>query len=978
MSDHEIPPVDNTPPFRYGARLAVEIEKKWQERWEAEGTFYAPNPSGNLGVGKGTPGDVATRPKAFVMDMFPYPSGAGLHVGHPVGYIATDTYARFKRMTGHNVLHTMGYDAFGLPAEQHAVQTGQHPRDNTEANIKIMARQLRRLGLGHDSRRAIRTIDEPFYQWTQWIFLQVYNAWFDTDAKRARPINELIAEFESGARQPASGGSWTMLSKRKQAELIDSHRLVVASDTPVNWCPGLGTVLANEEVTADGRSDRGNFPVFPRRMRQWMMRITQYADRLIDDLDLVDWPESVRLMQRNWIGRSAGARVRFASEAGPIEVFTTRPDTLFGATFMVLAPEHELVDALVPTAWPSGTDVRWTAGAPTPAQAVAGYRAAAAAKTDDERTAEDTTGRTKSGVFTGAYAVNPTTGEPVPVFIADYVLMGYGTGAIMAVPSGDQRDFEFARAHGLAIIATQEPPAEWFAERSIEPTLDCRVWPEAYIGEAAHVNSANSTVDLDGMDKAAAIERINEWLETHGHGHGTVNYKLRDWLFARQRYWGEPFPIVYPLDGELAGLPTALPVEMLPVVLPPTDQFAPRTFDPNDAASNPEAPLDRLTDWMTVELDLGDGMRAYRRDNNVMPQWAGSCWYYLGYINPSGEGGRLAPADDEQYWMAAPAGRPAETGGVDLYIGGVEHAVLHLLYSRFWHKVLFDLGHVSTPEPFHKLVNQGYIQAPAYTDERGQYVEATKVVEAEDGTYTYEGRPAFREFGKIGKGLKNMVTPDEMYDSFGADTFRLYEMSMGPLEMSKPWDTRAVPGAHRLLQRIWRLAVDEDTGASRVQDVELDDETNRVLHRTIAAVRASLENLRINTPIARITELTNHLTAQFPNGGPRGAMEPLSLMLAPYAPHVAEELWASLGHTTSLAWADFPEPKDRWLVDDEVEIPVQVNGKVRARVMVPAAADAEQTEAAARADARVAELLVDATLRKVVVVGAKLVNFVVA
>ncbi len=963
-STDDKPPTD-LPPHRYNAALAGKIEAVWQDRWELEGTFHTPNPTGPLSDGFDK---VEAVPKLFVMDMFPYPSGAGLHVGHPLGYIATDVFARFKRMTGHNVLHTMGYDAYGLPAEQHAVSTGQHPRVNTEANIEIMARQLRRLGLGHDQRRAVRTTDRDFLEFTQRIFLRIFNAWFDPSATNplgglgaARPIEALTESFASGARPTPDGRAWSSMSVADQRTLIDSNRLVYSADVPVNWCPGLGTIVANEEVTPDGRSDRGNFPVFKRNMRQWLMRITAYSERLIDDLDLLDWPEPVKLMQRNWIGRSFGARVRFPSDAGDIEVFTTRPDTLFGATFMVLAPEHPLVGALTVPSWPDGVDERWTGGAPSPASAVAAYQRLSASRTDVDRQVEV---REKTGVFTGSFATNPVNGRTIPVFIADYVMMGYGTGAIMAVPSGDQRDFEYARQFGLPIEATVQPPDAWFADAGIEPSLDCGSWSAAYAGDGPAVRSSNDTVSLDGLGKADAIAAITAWLELSGFGVATVQTKLRDWLFSRQRYWGEPFPIVYDEIG-----PIALPEGMLPVDLPETDQFAPRSFDPDDAQSEPERPLDRLTKWKNAALDLGsgDGTRTYLRETNVMPQWAGSCSYYLRYIDPTLVEA-ITVSENERYWMG--------DRGVDLYVGGVEHAVLHLLYSRFWHKVLFDLGVVGTPEPFARLFNQGYIQAYAYTDQRGSYVEASEVVER-DGAFFYDGAQVNREFGKIGKGLKNMVSPDDMYEAFGADTLRLHEMSMGPLEQSKPWETRAVSGAHRLLQRVWRVVIDEGDGSIRVTDGVASEDDLRALHRTIAGVRGAMDELRFNTPIARITELTNHLTATYPSGPPRSLAEPLVLLLAPFAPHMAEELWSRLGHPQSLVHQAFPEADPGYLLSETVEVPVQVNGKVRSRIVVPTDTDAAGLEAAARADEKVAAMLSGLTVRKVVAVPGRLVNFVV-
>jgi leucyl-tRNA synthetase len=957
---------------RYSATLASEIEARWQDRWDAEGTFHTPNPVGPLSEGFD---DVADSKKLFVMDMFPYPSGAGLHVGHPLGYIATDVLARFKRMTGHNVLHTMGYDAYGLPAEQHAADTGQHPRINTENNIQIMARQLRRLGLGHDQRRAARTTDLDFLEFTQRIFLRIFNSWFDPEATNplggagaARPIEELVAKFEAGTRPTPDGRAWSTLSEAEHRSAIDEQRLVYTADVPVNWCPGLGTILANEEVTSEGRSDRGNLPVFKRNMRQWLMRITAYSERLDHDLDMVNWPESVRQIQRNWIGRRFGARVSFehvpiegnVENCPPIEVFTTRPDTLFGATFMVLAPEHPFVSALLPPLWPTETKASWTGGASTPAEATAQYQLAAANKSDVDRQVEV---KLKTGVFTGSFATNPVNGRQVPIFIADYVLMGYGTGAIMAVPSGDQRDFEFARQFGLPIEPTIQPPSAWFSECGIEPTLDCYQWPSAYIGDGPVVRSKNDSISLDGLSKDDAIAAINVWLDSKGHGHATLQTKLRDWLFSRQRYWGEPFPIVYDEHG-----PVAVPDAMLPVHLPDTDQFAPRSFDQNDALSDPERPLDRLTEWKNTELDLGDGRgkRAYVRETNVMPQWAGSCTYYLRYIDPT-LNGSITDVDNERYWMGE--------HGVDLYIGGVEHAVLHLLYSRFWHKVLFDLGIVHSPEPFARLFNQGYIQAPAFVDERKIYVEASEVVELE-GEFFHNGEKVTRQFGKMGKSLKNAVSPDEMYDTYGADTLRLYEMSMGPLEQSKPWDTRAVSGAHRLLQRVWRVVVNERTGNTRITDAEPTPDDLVALHKVIDAVRISMDDLRLNSSIARITELTNHITAIYPEQAPRSLAEPLVLLIAPFAPHMAEELWSLLGHPHSLVRQQFPQADGRYLTSDTVDIPIQVNGKLRSIITMPTGADAATLEAAARADEKVRSQINNKTIHKVVILPGRLVNFV--
>jgi leucyl-tRNA synthetase len=937
----------DVPPHRYTAALAAAIEARWQDRWDAERTFEAPNPAGPLAE----PEKVAGRDKLYVLDMFPYPSGAGLHVGHPLGYIATDVFGRYHRMCGENVLHALGYDAFGLPAEQYAVQTGQHPRITTEDNIVTMRRQLRRLGLAHDRRRSIETIDPAYYRWTQWIFLQIYNSWYDTAADRARPIAELVAEYEAGRRHTADGRRWDELTDAEQRKVIDGQRLAYLSDAPVNWCPGLGTVLANEEVTAEGRSERGNFPVFKRNLQQWMMRITAYADRLVDDLDRLDWPEKVKLMQRNWIGRSSGADLKFGTDAGDIEMFTTRPDTVFGATFVVLAPEHPMVDRLIADTWPDGTDSRWTGGAATPAEAVDAYRRQAANKSEVERQTE---GRDKTGVFAGSHAINPATGSRVPIFVADYVLMGYGTGAIMGVPGQDERDWEFATKFGLPKIRTVQPPEGWTGE--------------AYLGEGPAINSANDEVSLNGLAVEDAKKVIIDWLEDEGLGRGTVTYKLRDWLFSRQRYWGEPFPIVY----DEAGNPIALPESMLPVELPDVTDYSPQTYDPNDASSNPVAPLAKAQDWVTVELDLGDGARRYRRDTNTMPNWAGSCWYELRYLDPTNTE-RFVDPEVERYWMGPRA--PGHPGGVDLYVGGVEHAVLHLLYARFWHKVLYDLGYICSEEPFYKLINQGYIQAYAFTDSRGVYVPAEEVTETPDG-YVWRGQPVTREYGKMGKSLKNAVTPDDMFAEYGADTLRIYEMSMGPLEASRPWETRAVVGSYRFLQRVWRNIIDEFTGEVRVVDDTPDEATLQVLHRTIDGVRTDVEAMRFNTAIAKLIELNNHLTKL--DDVPRTVAEPLVLMLAPFAPHAAEELWARLGHPNSLAYEPFPIADPKFLVEETVTCVIQVAGKVRDRLEVPVSVSEDELRERALASDAVRRTLDGRGVRTVIIRAPRLVNVVPA
>lgn len=967
------------PEHRYSAELAGSVEAKWQGLWEERGTFDADNPVGDLA------GPLADRPPFFVMDMFPYPSGKGLHVGHPLGYIATDTVARYHRMKGDNVLYTMGFDAFGLPAEQYAVQTGQHPRITTEQNIATMRRQLRSLGLSHDLRRSFATTDDAYVRWTQWIFLQIFNSWYDEDAPnaeggtgRARPIAELEEQFANGTRPTPDGRAWADLDAAAREGVLGEYRLAYISEAPVNWCPGLGTVLANEEVTSEGRSERGDFPVFHKKLRQWMMRITAYGDRLTKDLAKIDWPDKVRSMQSHWIGESHGATVVFrvpgvtqfteeepshAAEGGEarLEVFTTRPDTLFGATFMVVAPEHPLLGAehadaaglSVPPSWPEGTRDAWTGGFATPAEAVADYRAHAAARTEEERTAE---AGGKTGVFTGLYGTNPVNGTSVPIFVADYVLMGYGTGAIMAVPAHDDRDFAFARTFDLDIVTTITPEEGFDTEAA------------AWTGDGVLVNSHNEEIDLDGLDKAHAIAAMTEWLESRGLGHATTTYRLRDWLFSRQRYWGEPFPVVYDEDGVVH----ALPDDMLPVTLPEVDDFSPRTFAPDDADSQPEAPLGRAKEWLRPVLDLGEGLRTYHRDTNTMPNWAGSCWYEIRYVDPHND---LALADpvNEAYWMGPR--RDGATGGVDLYVGGVEHAVLHLLYSRFWQKVLFDLGFVSTSEPFHKLFNQGYIQAYAYRDDRGAYVPAEEVQGDEEHGFTWKGEHVTREYGKMGKSLKNIVTPDAMSKAYGADTLRVYEMSMGPLDLSRPWDTRAVVGSQRFLQRLWRNVLDEETGEVTVVDTPADQGTRRLLARTVDEVTTEFEHMRVNTAIARLIVLNNHLTGL--SAVPREVVEPLVLMVSPVAPHIAEELWQRLGHEESLSREPFPVVSDpSLLVDDTVTAIVQVNGKVRARLEVPADIDEGDLREQALATEPIQRLLQGREPLKVIVRAPRLVNVV--
>ena len=1035
----------DTLPYRYTPELANSIELKWQDRWERDNTFAAVSPEG-AGAAAGQP--------YFIMDMFPYPSGDGLHVGHPLGYIASDVTGRYRRMLGDNVLHAMGFDAFGLPAEQYAVQTGQHPRISTEANIANMKRQLRQLGLAHDANRSFATIDPEYVRWTQWIFLQIFDSWYDGEALwldtagrprtgKARPISELRALLAAGERpvpgyagDNADGQVWATLSAVEQNDVINNMRLAYVDESPVNWCPGLGTVLANEEVTADGRSERGNFPVFTKPIRQWKMRITEYAGRLVEDLDLIDWPDAVKQMQKNWIGRSTGAKVTFqvspvdssgaisvveaAQSAGQpsfysstpsiaspsesalsvdsaqsanetttqLEVFTTRPDTLYGATFMVVAPEHALTDH-VPTEWPAGTDPAWTGGYPNPQAAVAAYRAQALAKSAVERAAD--AGR-KSGVFTGRFAINPLTGGLIPIFTADYVLMGYGTGAIMAVPGGDQRDYEFAKQYHLPIVYTVEPEAGLPADLAA-----------AYVGDGMVINSppvvidlgesgssvvgatdttpsviAGSTrnlqgPDLNGLAVPEAKAKTITWLEENGIGTATTTFRLRDWLFSRQRYWGEPFPIVWDDNNQ----PVALPSSLLPVELPDVPDYAPRTFEPDDKDSMPEAPLGRSPEWVNITLDLGDGPKQYRRDTNTMPNWAGSCWYYLRYLDPiRGEADVIIEKPVENYWMGPHHNNTSgAAGGVDLYIGGVEHAVLHLLYARFWHKVLFDLGYVTSMEPFGRLFNQGYIQAAAYTDSRGVYVPASQVTGDEATGYLYHGEPVNREYGKMGKSLKNVVTPDEMARDYGIDTFRTFEMVGGPLDISRPWETRDVVGSQRFLQRLWRNVINEGTGEVTVTDEPADLATKRLTHNTINDVTIELANMRPNTAIAKLIVLNNHLTGL--NPVPREAIEPLVLMLAPIAPHISEELWERLGHNQSLARHPFPVADPQYLVAETVTCILQVNGKVRSRIEVsPNITDADLEQAALTDD--VFQRAIDGKpIRKTIIRAPKLVNVVV-
>ncbi|MCH8839566.1 MAG: leucine--tRNA ligase [Planctomycetes bacterium] len=885
------------------------IEKKWQAFWEEHQTFASPRmPAGE---------------KLYVLDMFPYPSGDGLHVGHPVGYIATDIFCRAARMQGKSVMHPMGFDAYGLPAEEHAIKTGEHPRIQTQANIDNFRRQMKMLAFSYDWSRELATTDVEYVRWTQWIFLQLFDTWFDHHLQKGRPISEL--SIPADVQQAGDDAV---------REYQDEHRLAYQSEAPVNWCPALGTVLANEEVI-DGKSERGSHPVVRMPLRQWMLRITAYASRLEEDLEGLDWPEGVKALQRNWIGRSTGAYVDFlliglgepqssgfkafpeASdqkkwfeeraksgfpdrpelEACTLRVYTTRPDTLFGATYLVIAPEHPLVHVL---------------RTPENEEAVDEYRLQAASKSDRDRLES---AKEKTGVFTGSYAINPVNNELIPIWVADYVLISYGTGAIMAVPAHDERDFEFAQQFGIPVRAVVDP-GETASDR--EAVL---AGQQVYVGTGTAVNSG----EFDGLSTAEFKQKITEWLTENGVGRQAVNYKLRDWLFSRQRFWGEPFPMLHELDA--AGKPTgrvrAVPEDQLPVDLPHLDDFKPH--------GRPEPPLDKAPEeWLYPVID---GVR-YKRETNTMPQWAGSCWYYLRFLDPQNDQALVDP-EIERAWMP-----------IDLYVGGAEHAVLHLLYARFWHKVLYDRGVVSTPEPFHKLVNQGMIL--------GENNE------------------------KMSKSRGNVINPDEVVREYGTDSLRLYEMFMGPLEQTKPWNMEGVNGVHNFLGRVWRMIVDDNAEEiclnAAVCDEGPSDEQNRVLHKTIKTVTGDIAKLSFNTAIARMMEFTNYFTKQ--ELRPRAALEPFLLLLSPFAPHLAEEIWQALGHTDSLAHEPWPAYDDAILVEAEVEIPVQIKGKLRSKIMAPADADQAALEKIARDDPRVTELLNGKKIVKTIVVPGRLVNFV--
>jgi leucyl-tRNA synthetase len=1050
------------------------IEPKWQKVWDEQRAFRAFNPGEVLphghpfskrhGLEGKTAGAQNLPGKYYILDMFPYPSGAGLHVGHPEGYTATDILARYKRAQGFNVLHPMGWDSFGLPAEQYAVKTGQHPRVTTEANITTFKRQIQALGFSYDWSREIATTDVEYFKWTQWIFLKLYNSWFNPETNKAEPISKLtypkelamadwakskVAQADEILDDPQKLDSETLKLWNARREYRDSKRLAYVSEQPVWWCEQLGTVLANEEVV-DGKSEVGGFPVVRKPMRQWMLRITAYAERLIADLDTIDWTDSLKEMQRNWIGRSEGAEVNFIGlkpikqgdnlvvvcqdgpvfidkksnyfeqgfpriekqwslstyeSIGKLKVFTTRPDTLFGATYIVLSPEHPMVDKLVPAKWPKGTPAQWKGLDPLtrkkPKSAIASYRKYISGKSDLERTELS---KEKTGVFIGAYAINPVNGEKIPIWIADYVLASYGTGAIMAVPAHDTRDFEFAEKFGLPVKQVVLPvfpknsdfalAEEFFHRRSEEykkspvkfilggwlsgngTILNGAITSVAFTDSGISVASANIEVSLNGLSTVEAKAKITAWLEEKGLGKKTVNFKLRDWLFSRQRYWGEPFPIIWKKDAAGNSYHEALSESSLPVLPPTLEDYKP--------TATGEPPLARAKDW----VNLPDGSV---RETNTMPQWAGSCWYYLRYLDAKNISAFVG-GDVENYWMGgtgcklqvesckldSSATQPEtsnlkpSTSGVDLYVGGTEHAVLHLLYARFWHKVLFDLGFVSTTEPFHKLVNQG-------------------IILGEDGQ-------------KMSKSRGNVVNPDDVLSEYGSDAFRLYEMFMGPLEMVKPWNTKGVEGVYRFLGRAWRLFVDEKsetayeqaealaTGAhgelldlillsGTITDVAATPAQLKTLHACIKKVTEDLDGMRFNTAISAMMVFVNE--AMTWSNKPLPVMQTFLQLLAPFAPHIAEELWARL-HSTfgqvapSLAYAEWPKFDPALLIESEIEMPVSVNGKMRDVIKVSVDADNATIEAVAKASEKVQPFLADKTIKKVIIVPKKMVNLIVA
>jgi leucyl-tRNA synthetase len=879
-----------------------EIEKKWQKYWEENKTFK-------------TPGDLTNPKKCYVLDMFPYPSGAGLHVGHPEGYTATDIFSRYKRMKGFNVLHPMGWDAFGLPAEQYAIQTGTHPSVTTRNNCDTFRRQIKELGLSYDWDKEINTTDPKYFRWTQWIFIRLYNTWFDDKLQKGRPISELPIPEDIKKQGVEEVRKYT-----------DSKRLAYYDNAHVWWCPNCRIVCANEEVLTDGSHEKCGNRVEKKNLKQWMLRIQLYAERLLKGIDDLDWPEGIKDMQRNWIGRSTGAEVDFSIEgmSEKLTVFTTRPDTLFGATYMVLAPEHPLMDLIT-------TDEQRTA--------VTDYVRASALKSDLDRTdlAKD-----KTGVFTGRYAINPVNNTKIPIWIADYVLTGYGTGAIMAVPAHDTRDFEFAKKFGLTVICIQDPAATDAIQRQrILNGEEC--WTE----DGKYINSSNVStgLDINGMNKEAGIAYIIKWLGDNKLGTARINYKLRDWLFSRQRYWGEPFPVIHWEDGEIS----LLGDNDLPLKLPQMEKYLP--------GESGESPLSNATEWISITDGKG---RKGRRETNTMPQWAGSCWYYLRFIDPDNND-VIFDSKKEKYWMP-----------VDLYIGGAEHAVLHLLYSRFWHKVLFDLGIVSTDEPYQRLFNQGMILAFAYETEKGAKVSSDLVKEKEGRFYHTETGEELRQIvAKMSKTLKNVVNPDDVTSRYGADSLRLYEMFMGPLDVTKPWDDKGVKGVHGFLNRAFRFFSEPEN----INAGQEDPEILKVLHQTIKKVGGDIENLRFNTAISAMMIFLNLSTKKGKVTSVTAGI--FTRILSPFAPHVAEELWQMLGNNKTLAYEPWPEFNEEFLKEDNFNYPVSFNGKMRFNIELPVSLTKEEITMKVLSDERSKKWLGNDKPSNIIIVPNRIVNIVI-
>ena len=880
-----------------------EIEERWQKYWEDNKTFK-------------TPEDLTNPKKCYILDMFPYPSGAGLHVGHPEGYTATDIYSRYKRMKGYNVLHPMGWDAFGLPAEQYAIQTGTHPSVTTRNNCDTFRRQIKELGLSYDWDKEINTTDPDYFKWTQWIFIQLFNTWFDDDLQKGRPISELKVP-ESIIR----------LGKKEVTKYINSKRLAYYDNAQVWWCPSCRIVCANEEVLNDGSHEKCGNTVEKKNLKQWMLRIPLYAERLLNGIDNLDWPEGIKDMQRNWIGRSTGAEVDFRIDGldEKLTVFTTRPDTLFGATYMVIAPEHQLI-AKITT---SGHE-----------KSVNEYIKATALKSDLDRT---DLAKEKTGVFSGRFAINPVNNKKIPIWVADYVLTGYGTGAIMAVPAHDTRDFEFARKFNLPIVCIQDPDvADPDQKKRIIEGNEC--WTE----DGRYINSVDKStgIDIDGLNKEVGIAKITDWLESKKLGKAKVNYNIRDWLFSRQRYWGEPFPVIHWEDSEI----TVLDETDLPIELPQLEKYLP--------AETGESPLANSDEWLIVTDSSG---RNGRRETNTMPQWAGSCWYYLRFIDP-GNNKKIFDSAKEKYWMP-----------VDLYIGGAEHAVLHLLYSRFWHKVLFDLGIVSTDEPYLKLFNQGMILAFAYENDVGAKVSVDQVEEKDGKFFNKENGAELKQIvAKMSKSLKNVINPDDVVEKYGADSLRLYEMFMGPLDIIKPWDDKGVKGVFGFLGRVFRFFSNSDNITFHGPE---DPEALKGLHQAIKKVEGDIENLHFNTAISAMMIFMNMI---FKKGKvTKETAITFTKILSPFAPHLAEELWHLMGHNKTIAFEQWPEVNDEYLKEDLFEYPVSFNGKLRFKIVLPVDMSKEDIIEMVLNDERAKKWLGAATPSNIVVVPHRIVNVVI-